>query len=84
MLNGTRKNLSNLVLNCVTYLWDTTLEVVSKPHLRPNGCVALEPDLRLARLGVVLKPLLKRRLPTERMGKNRGGGSIHAIPLIVP
>jgi hypothetical protein len=26
MLNGARKNLSNLVLNCVTYLWDTTLE----------------------------------------------------------
>jgi hypothetical protein len=22
MLNGARKNLSNLVLNCVTYLWD--------------------------------------------------------------
>jgi hypothetical protein len=30
MLNGARKNLSNLVLNIVTYLWDTTLEVVSK------------------------------------------------------
>jgi hypothetical protein len=46
MLNGARKNLSNLVLNIVTYLWDTTLEVVLKPHfihsggLRPNGCVA--------------------------------------------
>jgi hypothetical protein len=26
MLNGARKNLSNLVLNCVTYLWDTTLK----------------------------------------------------------
>jgi hypothetical protein len=23
MLNGARKNLSNLVLKCVTYLWDT-------------------------------------------------------------
>ena len=34
MLNGARKNLSNLVLNCVTYLWDTTLEVVSKPQIR--------------------------------------------------
>jgi hypothetical protein len=32
MLNGTHKKLSNLVLNFVTYLWDTTLEVVSKPH----------------------------------------------------
>jgi hypothetical protein len=26
MLNGARKKLSNLVLNIVTYLWDTTLE----------------------------------------------------------
>jgi hypothetical protein len=26
MLNGALKNLSNLVLNFVTYLWDTTLE----------------------------------------------------------
>jgi hypothetical protein len=34
MLNGARKNLSNLVLNFVTYLWDTTLEVVSKPQIR--------------------------------------------------
>jgi hypothetical protein len=25
MLNGARKNLSNLVLNIITYLWDTTL-----------------------------------------------------------
>jgi hypothetical protein len=25
MLNGARKNLSNLVLDFVTYLWDTTL-----------------------------------------------------------
>ncbi len=33
MLNSTRKNLSNLVLNFVTYLWDTTLEVVLKPLL---------------------------------------------------
>jgi hypothetical protein len=24
-LNGVRKNLSNLVLNCATYLWDTPL-----------------------------------------------------------
>jgi len=30
MLNGARKNLSNFVLNFVTYLWDTTLEAVSK------------------------------------------------------
>jgi hypothetical protein len=29
MLNGARKNLSNLVLNIVTYLWDTPLEAVS-------------------------------------------------------
>jgi hypothetical protein len=34
MLNGARKTLSNLVLNIVTYLWDTTLEVVSKPQVR--------------------------------------------------
>ncbi len=34
MLNGARKTLSNLVLNIVTYLWDTTLEVVSKPQIR--------------------------------------------------
>jgi hypothetical protein len=34
MLNGARKNLSNLVLNFVTFLWDTTLEVVSKPQIR--------------------------------------------------
>ncbi len=27
MLNGARKNLSNLVLNFVTYLRDTTLEI---------------------------------------------------------
>jgi hypothetical protein len=33
MLNGARKNLSNLVLNCVTYLWDTTLEVFSQSLL---------------------------------------------------
>ena len=24
----------------ISYFWDTTLEVVSKPHLSPNGCVA--------------------------------------------
>jgi hypothetical protein len=29
MLNGARKNLSNLVLNFATYLWDTTLATVS-------------------------------------------------------
>jgi hypothetical protein len=40
MLNGARKNLSNLVLNIVTYLWDTTLEVVSKPFLSSKDCVA--------------------------------------------
>jgi hypothetical protein len=34
MLNGAHKNLSNLVLNFVTYLWDTTLEVVLKPQVR--------------------------------------------------
>jgi hypothetical protein len=37
MLNGARKNLSNFVLNIVTYLWDTTLEVVSKPQIRLKG-----------------------------------------------
>jgi hypothetical protein len=30
MLHGARKNLSNLVLDFVTYLWDTTLEAISK------------------------------------------------------
>jgi hypothetical protein len=40
MLNGARKNLSNLVLNLVTYLWDTTLEAISKIHLTPNYGVA--------------------------------------------
>jgi hypothetical protein len=30
MLNGARKNLSNLVLNFATYLRDITLEAVSK------------------------------------------------------
>jgi hypothetical protein len=34
MLNGAYKNLSNLVLNFVTYLRDKTLEVVSKPQIR--------------------------------------------------
>jgi hypothetical protein len=34
MLNGARKNLSNLVLNFVTYFRNTTLEVVSKPQVR--------------------------------------------------
>jgi hypothetical protein len=33
MLNGDRKNLSNLWLNCVTYLWDTTLGAVSKVEI---------------------------------------------------
>jgi hypothetical protein len=37
MLNGARKNLSNLVLNCGTYLWDKTLEVVSKPQFVFEG-----------------------------------------------
>jgi hypothetical protein len=30
MLNGARKNLSNLVLNIVTYLWETTLAISFK------------------------------------------------------
>jgi hypothetical protein len=34
MLNGARKNLSNLVLNFVTYLRDAILEAVSKPQIR--------------------------------------------------
>jgi hypothetical protein len=33
MLNGARKNLSNLVLSIVTYLWDTTLEAISKMQI---------------------------------------------------
>jgi len=33
MLNGTRKNLSNLVLNFVTYLWDTTLASALNPYI---------------------------------------------------
>jgi hypothetical protein len=37
MLNGVRKNLSNLVLNIVTYLWVTTLEMVSKPQIKLKG-----------------------------------------------
>jgi hypothetical protein len=37
MLNGARKNLSNLVLNFATYFWNTTLEVVSKPQIRLKG-----------------------------------------------
>jgi hypothetical protein len=37
MLNGACKNLSNLVLNTATYSWDTTLEVVSKPQIRPKS-----------------------------------------------
>jgi hypothetical protein len=37
MLNGARKNLSNLLLNFVTYLRDRTLEVVSKPQIRLKG-----------------------------------------------
>jgi hypothetical protein len=43
MLNGARKNLSNLVLNIVTYLWDTTLEVVSKPQIRPKSKAQTDP-----------------------------------------
>jgi hypothetical protein len=34
MLNGTHKNLSNLLLNFVTYLQGTTLEVVLKNSLK--------------------------------------------------
>jgi hypothetical protein len=50
MLNGVHKKISNLVMNYVTYLRDTTLEVVSKPHLRPysrvtNGSAELVTDL---------------------------------------
>jgi hypothetical protein len=37
MLNGARKNLSNLVLNFVIFLRDTTLEVVSKSQIRPKS-----------------------------------------------
>jgi hypothetical protein len=33
MLNGARKILSNLVLNFVTYLRDTTLEAISKMQI---------------------------------------------------
>ncbi len=33
MLNGAHKNLSNLLLNFVTYLRDTTLEVISKMQI---------------------------------------------------
>jgi hypothetical protein len=44
MLNGARKNLSNLVLNFVTYLRDTTLEVISKPR-RPFKNVPLNSPL---------------------------------------
>jgi hypothetical protein len=33
MLNGARKNLSNLVLNFVTYLWNTTLEAISEMQI---------------------------------------------------
>jgi hypothetical protein len=33
MLNGTRKKLSNLVLNFATYLWDTTLAAISKMQI---------------------------------------------------
>jgi hypothetical protein len=42
MINGARKNLSNLVLNIVTYLWDTTLEAISKIYLTP---MAVRPRL---------------------------------------
>jgi hypothetical protein len=37
MLNGARKNLSNLVLNIVTYLWDTTLMNSKKVRIRHAG-----------------------------------------------
>jgi hypothetical protein len=37
MLNGDRKSLSNLVLNCVTYLWDTTLYPTSEAVKWDNG-----------------------------------------------
>jgi hypothetical protein len=37
MLNGARKNLSNLALNFVSYLWGTTLEAVSKSQIRFKG-----------------------------------------------
>jgi hypothetical protein len=33
MFNGARKNLSNPVLNFVTYLWDTTIEAISKMQI---------------------------------------------------
>jgi hypothetical protein len=33
MLNGARKNLSNLWLNLVTYLWDTTPGLKNDPAL---------------------------------------------------
>jgi hypothetical protein len=37
MLNGARKNLSNLVLNIVTYLWDTTLERIAELRLEKTA-----------------------------------------------
>jgi hypothetical protein len=37
MLNGAHKNLSNLIMNCVTYLQDTILEVASKPQIVFEG-----------------------------------------------
>jgi hypothetical protein len=43
MLNGARKNLSNLLLNFVIYLQDTTLEVVSKPQIRLKGKAQADP-----------------------------------------
>jgi hypothetical protein len=39
MLNGARKNLSNLVLNIVTYLWDTTLSALWQVHQMAQGRV---------------------------------------------
>jgi hypothetical protein len=37
MLDGVRKNFSNLLPYFVTYLWDTTLEGVSKPQIRQKS-----------------------------------------------
>jgi hypothetical protein len=45
MLNGAHKNLSNLVFNFVTYLWDKILEVVSKPLLSLLGVGYLIPKI---------------------------------------
>jgi hypothetical protein len=55
MLNGTRKNLSNLVLDFVTYLWDTTLEYYIENHHR-YACLRIT-DLK------TYKDYVKRHLP---------------------